>query len=128
MIELNAMRKFFIYEETSKTVVSVTSGILIAMFNIFSGIIVVYIILQLIIDNFTLTIFSLLIIIPAGIFIGMCFLKMIIKFSDLMLGNTQMEMYSYVRLILLMSVLQYILILLLYSLNKIADFIGLNII
>jgi len=114
MIDINRLRKYFIYSEISKTVISVTSGIFIGMFNLFSGIIIFYTLTQLIFFYYTPDILNILLLLIPGILAGACLLKLCITFMDIMLTGIEVDNYTYVRLILLASVSLYLLILILF--------------
>jgi len=123
MNDLNRLRKYFIYEDTLRTVVSLVSGIFIVIFNTFSGIVVSYIFAHLIFENYAPNALNVLILIIPGIISGACLLKLCLLLIDVLLTGTEVDNYSYVRLLLLASVSLYLLILILYSLFIIASFL-----
>lgn len=104
------LREYYIYEDTLKTIVCIVSGILTGIFNILSGILIVYFFSNLIFSNYTPGILSMLAILISGIPAGYAMLELCVIVIDGILAGTIVENYSYVRLLLLASICFYIII------------------
>lgn len=123
MTGLQNIKKYFTYEDRLRTNVSIITGILIVIFNLFSGYIIVYIIAYLILGMHNPGQgFKFLFLIP-GIAAGAGLLKLCILILDLLLGGTDMEEYSYLRVILLASIAVYLTVLFFFILIVLSAFI-----
>lgn len=122
MINPHKIKNYFIYDDKLRTFVSVVTGIIILFFNFLSGFMLVYIFLILIfsgsidieIYKYEIGLSSLLL----GIAAGAGVMKFEIFIFDKLLNGVQIEKYSYIRMILLISIALFFLILFFYLLTK----------
>lgn len=104
------MKNYFIYEDKLRRVVSIVTGVLIAVYSILSGIMITQIISQLLFGILRLDIWILLLYFITGMIVAAVLLRICILFIELMLQNIEIEKYSYLRLLLLASVVMYFII------------------
>lgn len=116
MIDLKSIRKYFTYDDKLRVIVSMVTGVLIILFNAISGFIIIYILFDLIFGINNTSFLTILFYSAWGIIVGAGVLTICILFIDLVLNGIEIEEYSYVRLVLLVSVVVYLLILFLYIL------------
>ncbi len=115
MIDLNRLNKYFTYDEKSKVLVSIVTGIFIIIFNTFSGVLIADILSDLFLDVRQPGIWMLLLYFIPGMIIGAGLLKLCIFIVELVSGGIIIEEYSYIRLVLLASVAVYLVILIFYT-------------
>jgi hypothetical protein len=131
LINPDKIKNYFTYEDKLRTFVSVVTGINILFFNFLSGFMSVYI--------FLILIFSGLIDIEiykyeiglSSLVLGIAASAGVIKFEififDKLLNGVEIEKYSYLRMILLISIALFFLILFFYLLTKLVTGIQISI-
>lgn len=111
MIRLQKIKKYFNYPDRLRTIVSIITGILIVIFNLISGFIIVYIFADVVLGMMNPGLLTMLLYIIPGIFAGAGVLILCLVIIDLLLNGTEMEDYSYLRVVLLASIAAYLFIL-----------------
>ncbi|MBK8552364.1 MAG: hypothetical protein IPL53_15365 [Ignavibacteria bacterium] len=98
------IKKYFIYEDNLRTIVSIITGILIAGFNLFSGFLISVILIEMIFNKNEASpvIFVLFSFIPT-VFFAAVLLLIILRILGFILNGIKIENYSYIRLVLLFS-------------------------
>ncbi|MDQ3019128.1 MAG: hypothetical protein M3R36_00940 [Bacteroidota bacterium] len=116
MIDLSRIKKYFTYDDKLRAAVSVITGVLIAVFNAISGVVIVYAVFDMLIRihnrNFLIQILYFI----SGLIAGAAILRMNIFIVELIIRRIEIEDYSYLRLLLLVSIGVYLLIFIFYSL------------
>lgn len=125
-VEFQKIKRYFDYSEKSSKVVSIVTAVLIVLYNIFSGIFIVYFFNELIFKIHFHFVITAVIYLSAGILIAGLLLKLSIFLINLLLGNIEIENYSYIRLILLISIVLYLLLLFTYSILFISKTLGIS--
>jgi hypothetical protein len=105
------IKKYFEYEDKLSTVVSLITGILIIIYNISSGILIIYLTYELFFGIKTSESSVLLLLIIPGTITGAGILRICILLINMITKGTEVEKYSYLRLVLFVSVLAYMFIL-----------------
>lgn len=114
-------KKYFEYDENLKVVVSVVTAALIGLYNTLSGTIIFYVAGEIVFGIYDPAIWIIILFILPGLLIGCILTYVSITLVDIITGNTQIENYSYLRLVLLVSVMLFLMILLLSILILIAN-------
>ncbi len=111
MIRLQKIKKYFNYPDRLRKYVSIITGMLIVIFNLISGFILVYIFADLVLGIKHPGFGVMILYFVPGIAAGAGVLILCIVIFDLLLNGTEMEEYSYLRVVLLASVSAYLFIL-----------------
>lgn len=109
------IRNYFIYEDNLSRVVSRVSGVLIVIFNFLSGFMIIYILSNVffgISEPGKAVIFFYFIF---GIVAGAFILKINVSLFNSLLNGVEIEKYSYLRIILLLSIASYFFIMFFYT-------------
>lgn len=123
MIDKNRIKEYFTYNDRLRTNVSIVTGCLIIIFNIFSGFLLVNIISNTLLSIKDPGAVLLLIYIIPGIILGAGLLKVSIVIMEFLLGGVEPEKYTYLRIVLLISIVLYFIILLLFIIIMLISFI-----
>ena len=115
MTNLDKLRKYFTYDEKLKVIVSIVTAALIAVFNTFSGIMIVDILSDVFLGVRQPGFLIFLIYIIPGMIIGAGLVKLSIYIVELISRGIEIEEYSYLRLVLLSSIAVYLILLIFYT-------------
>lgn len=115
--------KYFNYDDRLRRIVSRITGILILGYNVFSGILLVSIISRIVFGILQTDFKMFIIYFVSGIFTGILLLKLIVTLINLFIRDIGIEDYSYLRLVLFVSVIFYFLILIIFSLTQLYNLI-----
>lgn len=122
-MDKNKIREYFNYSDRLRTYVSIITGILIVVFNIFSGFLTVNIISNLLLGIKNPDTILLLVYIIPGVIAGAGILKLCILIMEFLLGGVEPEKYTYLRIVLLISIVLYFIILLFFIITILISFI-----
>jgi hypothetical protein len=117
------IKKYFIYEDKLRRIVSIITGFFIGLYNSLTGILIVQILSELVFGTHNISLIILIIYIIFGTVAGAGVLKLCIRVVELILNGTEIEKYSYLRLVLLVSILAFLSILIIYSFSFISAII-----
>ena len=123
MIDKNKIKEYFNYSDRLRTNVSIITGILIIVFNTFSGFLIINILSNVLLGIKNPDTLLLLIYIIPGIIVGAGLLKVSIVIMEFLLGGVEPEKYTYLRIVLLISIVLYFIILLLFIITILISFI-----
>ena len=123
MIDKNKIKEYFNYSDRLRTNVSIITGILIIVFNTFSGFLIINILTIVLLGIKNPDTLLLLIYIIPGIIVGAGLLKVSIVIMEFLLGGVEPEKYTYLRIVLLISIVLYFIILLLFIITILISFI-----
>ena len=113
-VNLKNLKKYFTYDDTLRKAVSIITGILIAVFNTASGFIIVYFFCELSFGISHPEVWILILYLLPAVISGAGILKLCILIIEQALGTVKIEKYSYLRLVLMLSILVYLLILIFF--------------
>ena len=111
MIRLQKIKKYFNYPDRLRTIVSIITGIFIVIFNLISGFLIVYIFADVVLGIMHPGPLIMLLYFIPGIAAGAGVLIICIVIFELLLNGTEMEEYTYLRVVLLASIAAYLFIL-----------------
>ncbi len=110
------INKYFSYEDRLRKNISIVTGIFIVMFNIISGFMIIQIAADVLFGIKNPGTELLLLFIIPGIAAGAVLLKFCIFMIEFFLGGIEIEDYSYLRMVLLVTIAAYFIILFIYIL------------
>jgi len=102
------IKTYFEYDDKLKRLVSKITGILIILYSFFSGIVLTYIFSELTGISLKSLILNILLYLTGGIAGGAGVLRLIITLVNLVIQEESMEKYSYLRLILFVTIIIYL--------------------
>jgi len=102
------IKTYFEYDDKLKRLVSKITGILIILYSFFSGIVLTYIFSELTGISLKSLILNILLYLTGGIAGGAGVLRLIITLVNLVIREESMEKYSYLRLILFVTIIIYL--------------------
>lgn len=114
MLNIGSIRKYFEYEDRLSRVVSKVTGILILAYNLVSGILIIYFLGKLLFGISDPGFVQWIIYFLAGLFSGLVIFRFCILITDLITGRIEIEDYSYLRLLLMVTLLFYLFLAILY--------------
>lgn len=123
MFNHEKIKKYFAYEDRLRSVVSKITGILIIFFNTFSGFMLIFIAGDLLFGIKRPGIVVMLLYLIPGIAAGAFVLKLFIIMFERILNGTEMEEYSYLRVVLLLSIVFYLFILMIFIFTILFSFL-----
>lgn len=115
----NNFKEYFQYEDKLRRIVSKVSGILILFYSLLSGLLINIIALDLIFGFNKLFFFQYIILFFITPLTGLIFVKIELILVNLLISNTVVEKYTYLRLLLFVSIILYIMIMAFFYLFKI---------
>lgn len=115
----NNFRDYFQYEDKLRRTVSKITGILIIIYCFLSGILVNNVLLHLVFGYIGFVIVHIIILILSSLLTAIFFLKLEIKIVNLLISNTSIDKYTYIRLLLFVSIIIYILVMTFFYLFKV---------
>jgi len=118
------INKYFYYEDRLRRNISIITGIFIVIFNIFSGFMLVQIAADILLGIKNPGSGLLLLYIIPGIAAGAALLKFCIFIIEFFLGRIEIEEYSYLRMVLLVTIAAYFIILFIYIIVILTSLIG----
>ncbi|MBL8008358.1 MAG: hypothetical protein JNJ56_12575 [Ignavibacteria bacterium] len=124
MIIPEKIKKYFTYDDRLRTIVSKITGILIIIFNVFSGFMLIYITADFLFGIKNPGALIMFLYFVTGIAAGGIVLKTFIIMFDLILNGIEMEEYSYLRVVLLVSIAFYLFILIIFIFTIFISFIS----
>jgi len=105
-------KKYFEYPDKLRKSVSVVTGIFIAFYSALSGMLIAFIISRFFVDGQPdFTFWKILIYAVTGLPVGILVLLLNVFLTNLISGKTEIERYSYIRLVLLVSIILYFVVL-----------------
>lgn len=124
MINPEKIKKYFTYDDRLRTIVSKITGILIIMFNVFSGFMLIYIASDLLFGIKNPGVLIMLLYLATGTAAGGIVLKTLIIVFDRILNGIEMEEYSYLRVLLFVSIAFYLFILIIFMFTIFISFVS----
>jgi hypothetical protein len=119
----NKIKEYFTYSDRLRTNVSFITGILIIIFNVFSGYLIVCTLSDIFLGLNEPSVGIMLIFIIPGIIAGAGLLKLSIYMLELLVSGIQIEKYSYLRMVLLISIAAYFIIMIIFVLTTLTSII-----
>jgi len=113
------LKEYFDYEDKLRRIVSKITAILIVVYCLMTGLLVSNVVINSVLNKDTFSLIEYLILFISTPIAGLFFLKSEIKLIALMIDENGMEKYSYLRLLLFISVIVYILLLIFFYSFKI---------
>lgn len=123
MTDKNKIKEYFTYSDRLRTNVSFITGILIIIFNVFSGYLIVCTLSDIFLGLNEPSVGIMLIFIIPGIIAGAGLLKLSIYMLELLVSGIQIEKYSYLRMVLLISIAAYFIIMIIFVLTTLTSII-----
>jgi|GEM_PF-2889587 len=118
---LNQIKRYFIYDDRVRTVVAMFTGLFIVMFNLISGFLIVNIVSENIFGFHSPDKLILLLYFIPGIIFGALILKFCISLTEIVIRGIEIEEFSYLRLVLLLSVAFFLLINVFYFILSVSN-------
>ena len=118
---LNQIKRYFIYDDRVRTVVAMFTGLFIVMFNLISGFLIVNIVSENIFGFHSPGKLILLFYFIPGIIFGALILKFCISLTEIVIRGIEIEEFSYLRLVLLLSVAFFLLINVFYFILSVSN-------
>jgi len=118
---LNQIKRYFIYDDRVRTVVAMFTGLFIVMFNLISGFLIVNIVSENIFGFHSPGKLILLLYFIPGIIFGALILKFCISLTEIVIRGIEIEEFSYLRLVLLLSVAFFLLINVFYFILSVSN-------
>ena len=123
MTDKNKIKEYFTYNDRLRSNVSFITGILIIIFNVFSGYLIVCILSDIFLGITEPSAGIMLIFLIPGIIAGAGLLKLSIYLLELLVSGIQIEKYSYLRMVLLISIAVYFIIMIIFIFTTLTSII-----
>jgi len=118
---IGKLKEYFCYEDKLRKIVSIVTGYLIILYSVLSGVILSYLIFNHFLGSLNIYIKIFIIVFVIGLPAGFLILYTEIKTLNLFIGENQIEKYTYLRVLLFVSIIFYLTFLVIFYLTGIVE-------